>query len=702
MLPLHKQSALKTITRTLHHKMLFIFGVTFLGFALTALYIQNLKPLYTATVKVVFDHQDPAFIKTQETHLKSSNIIMPVIEKFGLTSRPFYAKTKIPLDTSSSFKSIKPYAAENSPTRNNEEERKHDEAMQLFLKQLDTAIVPGSYVLNLSYTHYNPRLAAKIINEIADTYIENLPSNTPETRIDPQARMQLDYMRQDIDRAHEELENFRSFQMRSKPPLLIKTKTTTLYEKARLEFVRAKANYEAFKDPSGVMIMNDRAPAILNAQLVQKLKFQQKSVEEQLKTLSERYGPKHPEIIALTAEFNLLHDEIKKAKQAVMAQTRAEYEQARAKMQSLENIGQPIEPKPSAATSNIAQQKLDFLEKELQASIDKYKAYQAEIEEQQKQKAVATKTAKILERAHAPLLPSHPKKGNMLARGTILSFIAAMLLAFLFEKSRNGFLSGRQLEEELCIPCYALIPRTEKLKTNAQIGSYVLDNPSSQIAEAVRSLRLTLRLREDQAQDIENKVITITSSFPNEGKTTLSAWLGRLAAKSGERVILIDADLRRPSLHKMFDQPNTISLVEYLTGKDKLEDVINTKDPTGLHVIYGRSVPNSALDLISSDKMDELIRSLRKAYDLIIIDSPASLAVADARALNKFSDYLLYVVSWNKTAREIVHNGTAQFMKFGKPRIATVLTNINVKKHVQFGYGDAVNYIGNYKEYYNA
>ena len=137
--------------------------------------------------------------------------------------------------------------------------------------------------------------------------------------------------------------------------------------------------------------------------------------------------------------------------------------------------------------------------------------------------------------------------------------------------------------------------------------------------------------------------------------------------------------------------------MDYLSGAHKLEEVIDTKDPSGLHAIYGRAVPNSALDLVSSKKMDKLILSLKNDYDLIIIDTPACMAVSDARAIQKNCDQLLYVVAWHRTRKEVVHSGLSQFDKFENLQISTVLTNVDVKKHVQFGFGEVVSDYGTYK-----
>ena len=199
----------------------------------------------------------------------------------------------------------------------------------------------------------------------------------------------------------------------------------------------------------------------------------------------------------------------------------------------------------------------------------------------------------------------------------------------------------------------------------------------------------------------ESKIITITSSFPGEGKTTLAVWLGRLAAKSGEKILVIDGDLRRPNVHRCVDMKNDISLVDYLTDQNELDEVIRKDDATGLHVILGSSVPNSALDLIGSDKMEKLVTSLRRVYDLVIIDTPACLAVSDASVMATYCDAMLYAISWDETPREVVTSGVRQFIDTGYKDVAFVMTNVDVKRHVQYAYGDSAYYYGRYQGYYS-
>ena len=132
----------------------------------------------------------------------------------------------------------------------------------------------------------------------------------------------------------------------------------------------------------------------------------------------------------------------------------------------------------------------------------------------------------------------------------------------------------------------------------------------------------------------------------------------------------------------------------------KLNQVVNKDDPSGAHIICARAVANSALDLISSEKMRKLIKSLKETYDLVILDTPAALAVSDARILASESDFTLYIVEWDKTPREVVTTGVKQFSDFGYENLAFVLSGVDVRRHARYGYGDTAYYYGRYREYY--
>ena len=246
------------------------------------------------------------------------------------------------------------------------------------------------------------------------------------------------------------------------------------------------------------------------------------------------------------------------------------------------------------------------------------------------------------------------------------------------------------MEAATGLPCFGLIPNAGSFKPPL-LGRYALARPASPLAESVRTLRMLLNLR---AKDKRPKVITLTSSFPGEGKTTLSLWMARLAAAAGEKVIVIDADLRRPSIHKASGQKSDATLAEYLSGDMDLNQIIRKDADSPAHIIFGRSVPHEALDLVASEKMKVLVGHLRETYDFVIIDSPACLAVSDARLLATLSDCVLYIVKWDKTPREAVANGIKHFADIGYGPLVLVLSNVDMKKHARYGYADTAYYYG--------
>jgi succinoglycan biosynthesis transport protein ExoP len=302
----------------------------------------------------------------------------------------------------------------------------------------------------------------------------------------------------------------------------------------------------------------------------------------------------------------------------------------------------------------------------------------------ERQEELQEPRAKVISAASVPRAPSWPNQMLVLSLSAVASLFAGLGIALLMEKLDNSFRSANQIENAMGLPCFALIPSAGKVRMPF-LGRYPLAEPTSGLAESVRTLRMVMNLRSGEKKP---KVVTMTSSFPAEGKTTLSLWLARSAAASGERVLLVDTDLRRPNVHTSSGQRGPASLADYLSGEKEMEEVICKDADSPAHIIFGKSVPN-ALDLLGTERMKDLVARLRGKYDLVILDSPSCLAVPDARLLATLSDCVLYAVKWDKTPREAVAGGVKHFTDFGYSALALVLTNVDVKRHAEYGYGDS-------------
>jgi capsular exopolysaccharide synthesis family protein len=436
---------------------------------------------------------------------------------------------------------------------------------------------------------------------------------------------------------------------KTQPPLT----NNPQYIAAKTNYLALKAQLSAFisKDGSININGNKQAQERLRSNTLDELQENMRKQTYTLETLSSRYGEKHPKMIAARKALTTISAQIKLERETLLGRLIDNYITAKTTFDALERIY-------NEAPENSAD------------------------------KISSTPIVQLIEPAQEPQEPVSPEKPRLIGLSLLLSLFLGVLIPVIVERRRKTFICGQQLSHSFGLLCYALIPRVEG-EQHRNIADYVLDNPSDTLVEAIRSLRLNIKLK-SHSDEQEDKIVLVTSSKEGEGKSMLCTWLARLAAKSGERVLLIDANLRDPSIHQILNGKNALSLVEYLTGKAPLDKVIDKTDPSGLHAIYGRSIPNSVLDLLSSHKMGDLMHDIREDYDLIIIDTPPCLTSADARALSPHADLLLYLVSWNKTKRDVIHKGLSQFLSFARIRTALVLSNIDVKKHIEYGYGEVI------------
>lgn len=624
-----------SISAIIRRRALFILGTSALAGTLTALSLTAVPPKFTATAKVLFSGANEQSLHTHKEAIKSLG---------GFNEKD---------------------------------------------KNLNVKRAGRASVLDISYSGSHPKNTADFVNTLAKLYIEK--NNTLRSNQQPHVNTQfLQKLEANIKEAQTKLDEFES--KASKNARAPSKKTHQEYEQAKHDLQKVQSEITPFLKKDGSFTLNPTAPALRNAPALKKLRETQRQLKQKHTALSTRYGPKHPEMRALAASMTVVDQQILEESQAVLETLKTDYALVKTRIKSLEDEGMANSLAEEAKRYKNYQDKLNSLSarvNEAQELLKAFKKADSISPNQQHQ------NARLLTEAKIPSKPSFPDIPLLSTLAGLLAAILSILIALAKERKQDRFTSARQIEDTLDLQCYSLIPEALP-EQNKPIGNFVLDNPSSPITEAIRTLKLNIKLHTESTED-DCKVICFTSSLAGEGKTTVATWLARITAKSGQRVILIDADIRRPSIHLALGGRSTNSLADYLSGTKKREEVIDTTDKSGLHVIYGRAVPTNAIDMISSEKMDTLIRNLRGTYDLIIIDTPASMAVPDARALEKRSDLFLYCIAWNKTDRNLIHNGIEQFRKFSKPSIATVLTQIDPKKHVQLGYGMAQNEYEDYK-----
>jgi len=720
---------IRSIFLMLWRRKYVIFGIILIGLSLTLIALTFIKPQYTARslvlvesdqksnvpaeLKLLIDNYvrfDSTLVMNEIELIRSRSMARKVIERLELLTDPEFnlayrqsLQQYAPelLNQKQTYKSFSVFKSELGSLPPEVVEHQINTVVTRFLQSLSVRSIPGSYAIQIQFVSPDPAKAALIANTTADLYIEErLEEKFKASRkltdwLDGRLQELRNQVRESEMavaeyRAENNLtEGIRTYisteQVSQLNGQLINAKASLAEAQARLSQIRFLSQNEGDIETSG---------DVLNSSFIQQLRADEARLMQQYSDLSNRYGERHPAIVKIKDELAGIRSQINAEMQKVSASIANEVEVAQARVQALQDGLNDLKDVRDVENEKLV--RLNELMREADSNrmiFDNFlQTYKRSDEQDQLQEA----QARVISYAAVPGKPTYPDRLLFISLGLTLSLFLGMFISFLLEKTDNKFRSARQLEKFCGFPCFALIPSV-KSKTQQELAKFILDKPSSTVAEAVRTLRTVINLRA-RRNGSKPKVITITSSFPGEGKTTLSGWLSRLAAKSGERVILIDGDLRRPNVHRSFGRSNDLTLVEYLTGKNKLDQIITKDDPSGLHIICAKSVPNSALDLVSSTKMETLIEALREEYDLVVIDSPACMAVSDARILATYSDEIIYTVAWDKTPREVVMSGVKQFSDMGYNNLAFTLTNVDVKRHVRYGYGDTVYYYGNYQE----
>jgi capsular exopolysaccharide synthesis family protein len=701
-------------------RRILITGILLIGASLAVLAVLFMRPHYSARALLMVNISaaqgvaeqieggplrgrfDSSLVLGEVEILRSRTMARSVIERLNLLTDPEF-NPHLRGKGRAEARMLTPHGFDISKLPPEVRDRAMADTVARFSRDVNVRPVPGSYAIQLEFTSGHPAKAALIANAIADAYIEQSleQSFAASKKLSIWLDKRLGALRNEL-RTRElaveryKVENHILQGAASSVSAAQISEISSQLTSAKAKQAEAHAKLDQIEELLRTPERMESAEAVINSDIVQKLKLDHARKEAELSQLSNRYGPKHPEILKIKSEIaeikNVIRGEITTMARSVENEVRvADMRVAAIEAGMAETGGRKNLDDERMVGLRALEQEADATRAILDNFLKNYKQGLGVEELQQP-------SAKIISYAVVPRTAVYPNKMLIISLSCVASLFLGITLSLLLEKLDNAFRSSTQLEAATGLPCFGLIASAGNLRPPF-LGRYVLARPASPLAESVRTLRMLLNLR---AQSKKPKVITLTSSFPGEGKTTLSLWMARLAAMSGEKVIVIDADLRRPNIHKSSGQKSDATLAEYLGGEKELNQIIRKDADSPAHIIFGRSVPHEALDLVASEKMKALVGNLRETYDLVIIDSPACLAVSDARLLATLSDCVLYAVRWDKTPREAVANGVKHFADIGYGPLVLVLTNVDVKRHARYGYADTAQYYGRYADRYAA
>lgn len=703
----HYDIDLRELFAVLKRRRNIILGTIALALLLAVLFLMLATPRYTGTTLLqvskgahVVDFQsvvsgisgDEAAIQSELDILNSPDLAGRVVDAMGLVNDKEFG-----ISPSLFTRLFGGKAEEEHPDADEleEQQERRQKTITNVLHNLNVTRNPRSYTLVLSFNSTSPEKAASIANSYAEEYLLNqLQSKFDETkRANQWLTEKLGALQKKLRQSELAVEAYRQQHN------LLKADTgVTLTDKqlsdlntqlilARAELAQAKARMQGSDGDI------HSSSEVLNSPLIQSLKEQEAQVMRKRSDLSNRYGPRHPKMVNVNAELRDIRSKIQAETSKIKSSLSNEVEIARSKEKALEKSLKQLEGK--AGSSNKASVQLDQLIRERDANKALYESFLNRFKETSQNQDLQQADARIISKASIPLKASFPKKALTLLVAFILGSGLGVVLAFLTEQLDNAFKSTEQLEKMTATPAIGMVP---ELPGKTDIIEYTSTKLSSIYAESLRSVLTSLHFSNP---DHPPKVIMVTSTTPQEGKSSFSASLATLQAKSGMKVLLVDCDMKRPSISKVLGaQKIEKGLGEFLTGDASEKDVVRLDKRSGLHFIS--SSPNTVYsqDILNSQKMSDFLAHAAKKYDMVILDTPPVMAVSDALVLSSKVDAVLFMVRWDKTPRPLVKAAIKQLHSSHAKMAGTVLSRVNLEKHSRYGYADRGAYYGQYKEYY--
>lgn len=652
--------------------------ITFFTVVVTTVLIATFltKPTYRSTAIIKIDKENPNvlafkdvyaiermeddYYQTQYKILKSRNLARRVIRATVLDQHPeFVGKDNLikKAEANSSFLSDLP---ENSNTGNSEN-GVDQKIIDGFLSKVTIEPQQRSRLVKVSFDSFIPALSAKVTNAIARSFIDfNFESKFNASQ---QARdwleKQLDDMKAKVEGSEEKLNEYASKKGiifvtegdtgdgKNKQAQNIVTKKLAELSTHLVEATADRISREALHRESQQGDIGSSS-IVLSSSLIQTLKKESASMEAEYSQLSKVYKPDYPKMIRLEEQINRLKIRIDDETKRIISGIKKDFEAALKRENYLK-----------ATLENYKKEVLDFNDKMVQYQILKretetnrelYNSLLQRLKETGISASLTASNIQILDRAEVPRSPYKPNKKMNLLLAIITGLFGGIGLAFFVEYLDSTVKTPDDVEKRVLLPSLGLVPNFAK-HGSKNIKLITLEDKKSPLSEAYRSIGTYIQFSTAVKPP---RTILITSPRQGEGKTTTALNTAISLANSYGKGIIVDADLRRPSLHKLFDLDNSKGLSALLTGNIEFNDsnfIQKTKVPN-LDIITSGIIPPNPSELLTSYKMRDLISELLQLYSFIVLDSPPVLGLSDSLILNTLTDGVIMVVRAGNTPRE--------------------------------------------------
>lgn len=525
-----------------------------------------------------------------------------------------------------------------------------------------------TYVIEMTARSTDAQRAQLIANTYADVYIASQVNQRVDTaqRANSWLSRRLAELRDDVQAKESAAETFRvqSGLVSAQGSTLQEQQTINVQSQvlqAQADLAEREARYRQLQELRDSGAPLESIGNALNSETVRGLREREADIARRQSDLENRYLPTHPAVQAIRAERQDIENQIQREIQRITVNLGNEVSVARARLATLQNSMR--EAAGDLSTNSGASVRLRELEREATASREVYESYLQRYQEIADQDQLNISDARLLAYASTPSSPSSPKLRISLALAIAIGLLLGIGAGVVAEILDQSVKNADDLEAKVGYPAIASIPTISKRMmrqmppAERHPSGYLVGRPMSAFTEALRVLRTVIVYSK---LDFSVKVVAITSALPDEGKTTVSMCLARVAAMSGQRVCVVDCDLRKQSINDVIDIETDVGILQVLAGEAPWRSAIVRDPNSDAHVLPVATSGFTPRDVFGSEAMERLIGELRAHYDLVILDCAPILAVAETRILVKQADTTVLVARAGRSAIGAVRSAVSQ------------------------------------------
>lgn len=623
-------------------------------------------------------------LQTEANILQSDSLALSVAKELDLQNDPAFLNTKGP---------VKHRNLED----NNGAVR--EGIIRTLHKNLKVILVPHTDLIKISYSCLDGKVSADIVNTVINDYI----TRSYQTRYASTQRVSewlsgtLNDLKQQVESSQEQL-------MELSQPLGVNTldpshnqissdleDLSKASDDARIARIIAEARYHTLSstsDTSGIEGLESSTSGT-NPTLLSSLRQQRAALETQLAQQSVELGPNHPLVKQLRAQITAINAQMNQEQSRLLQQAKTQLTAATANDSMTQAALDAEKADAYKLRDNLIQ--YEIRQREFDSNRTLYEGLLQRLRTAGVEAGLESSEIDIVDIAMIPATPSITPRSSIVMFSMLFALLGGIIIAFLMESLDTGLRSIAEIESITELPSLAIIPRARKVGTEntekltiAQRNISVLTQPKSHFAESFRSLRTSLLL---STTGKPPKIILVTSATPAEGKTTTATNIAAVLAQRDTRVLLIDSDLRRPTVHHRFGLVGKTGLTTVLNGTMTMEQAVqHVPEIPNLDILPSGPVPPFPTEMLGSDVMVKLLHHCVGIYSHIVIDSPPILSVTDGVILARHADAVVLVVRHGKSSKHVVRRARDLLARAGAPITGIVLNAVDLSSPEYYGY----------------